>query len=149
MYSYISGENSVKGAIDMTAPVLTKITPGAGPNCNSTFVVSFYVPYAFQVRPLLPGGNAQTSNLMIQEAGPPAPTNPLVFIQTIGPLTVAVSTFGGVLVTEKKKNSGGQGTSLPLGFGDEKVVVAKAAELELAVEASPSLVADTSYGDSW
>ena len=28
----------------MTAPVLTKVEPGAGPACESTFTTSFYVP---------------------------------------------------------------------------------------------------------
>ena len=27
----------------MTAPVLVKVNPGAGPNCESTFTVSFFV----------------------------------------------------------------------------------------------------------
>ena len=28
----------------MTAPVATKVDPGAGPNCENTFTVSFYIP---------------------------------------------------------------------------------------------------------
>ena len=45
----------------MTAPVTVKILPGAGPNCESTFIVSFYV------------GQNHKDN-------PPKPTNPDVYI---------------------------------------------------------------------
>eukprot|EP00277_Geminigera_cryophila_P034375 CAMPEP_0173123874 /NCGR_PEP_ID=MMETSP1102-20130122/55283_1 /TAXON_ID=49646 /ORGANISM="Geminigera sp., Strain Caron Lab Isolate" /LENGTH=101 /DNA_ID=CAMNT_0014032039 /DNA_START=87 /DNA_END=392 /DNA_ORIENTATION=- len=34
----------------MTAPVLNKITPGAGPFCKSNLTLSFYVPLAFQAQ---------------------------------------------------------------------------------------------------
>lgn len=50
LFDYISGGNSAKAKIPMTAPVLTKIEPGQGPNCESTFTMSFYNPYNYQVR---------------------------------------------------------------------------------------------------
>ena len=48
----------------MTAPVLNYIQPGAGPNCNSTFTVSFFVPWLYQT-----------------EEGPPKPTSDDVFVE--------------------------------------------------------------------
>jgi hypothetical protein len=50
LFDYISGGNSAKTKIPMTAPVVTKIEPGQGPNCESTFTMSFYNPYSYQVR---------------------------------------------------------------------------------------------------
>ena len=77
LFAYISGANDQKVAIDMTTPVLNYIQPPAGPNCNTTFTVSFYVPYKYQT------------------SGPPKPTASDVFIQSIGPLYVGVTEYGG------------------------------------------------------
>jgi len=52
LFNYISGGNSAKEKIEMTALVLTKIEPGKGPTCNSTFTMSFYQPWKYQVIPL-------------------------------------------------------------------------------------------------
>jgi len=41
LFQYINGKNSKEEKIDMTAPVLTKVTKDA-------FVVSFFLPYRFQ-----------------------------------------------------------------------------------------------------
>lgn len=112
LFGYISGENDSGGAIDMTVPVLNRVEPGAGPNCNSTFTISFFAPVAFQ------------------DVGPPNPTSPLVFVETIGPLTVAVSDFGG--------------------FASQEVVLAEAAVLEEKVSAAPSIqIDDAGYGNAW
>jgi len=113
LFDYISGANEAGTAIDMTAPVLTKVIPGAGPNCNSTFIVSFFTPFLYQTA-----------------AGPPAPTNPLVYLNQLEALTVAVSVFGG--------------------FQNQKLVLAEAAKLEAEVSTDSSVQADSStYGDSW
>mmetsp|Transcript_1440 Transcript_1440/g.3082 ORF Transcript_1440/g.3082 Transcript_1440/m.3082 type:complete len:223 (+) Transcript_1440:97-765(+) len=112
LFGYISGENEAKKAIDMTAPVLVKVTPGEGPNCNSTFIVSFFTPFLYQSGP-----------------PPPAPTSPLVFLETMSALTVAVSEFGG--------------------FQNQQVVLAKAAALEVGVGASSGLDRNESFGESW
>jgi hypothetical protein len=76
LFAYISGANESKQAIEMTCPVTGDITPGAGPNCTTTFRVAFYVPYQFQ-------GVA------------PAPTDPSVSLFTRPEKYVAVRSFGG------------------------------------------------------
>ncbi|GKD51510.1 heme-binding protein 2 [Tanacetum coccineum] len=58
----------------MTAPVLTEIVPSDGPFCESSFVVSFYVPRKNQ-------------------ANPPPATG--ITVQKWGPTYVAVRKFGG------------------------------------------------------
>jgi len=64
--------------VKMTAPVLNDIQAGSGPNCNSTFVVSFFLDYVNQKNP------------------PAVPSSvPGDFIQTYPPLVVAVRTFDG------------------------------------------------------
>ena len=81
LFDYISGANADKVTIEMTTPVLTTVQPGAGPNCNSSFTVSFYVPYMYQ-----------------NEQGPLKPTSEDIFIGKIGPLQVAISEFSGFTV---------------------------------------------------
>ena len=60
----------------MTAPVMVDVAPGAGPNCDSNFTVSFYVPAANQ-------------------AAPPLPSNPLVFLSKRPARKVYVSVYPG------------------------------------------------------
>jgi len=80
LFDYITGANAAGAKIDMTAPVKTRVIPGRGPNCNTTFTVSFFVPFKYQ-------GKA------------PAPTNPLVSLtQSTTNLTVAVGSFGGYVL---------------------------------------------------
>lgn len=80
LFSYISGANEAQKSIEMTAPVLVKVEPGQGPNCNTTFTVSFFVPFEYQP----------------PNSPPPAPTSQDVFTQTIDAQKVAVKSFGGM-----------------------------------------------------
>lgn len=51
LFEYIQGKNNYQEQIEMTAPVLTQVSPSDGPFCASSFVVSFYVPKKNQVDP--------------------------------------------------------------------------------------------------
>ncbi|XP_062190079.1 uncharacterized protein LOC133893127 [Phragmites australis] len=51
LFNYIQGKNAYNETIEMTAPVLTQVSPSDGPFCASSFVVSFYVPAKNQVDP--------------------------------------------------------------------------------------------------
>ncbi|KAF8663333.1 hypothetical protein HU200_055946 [Digitaria exilis] len=51
LFNYIQGKNAYNETIEMTAPVLTEVSPSDGPFCASSFVVSFYVPAKNQPDP--------------------------------------------------------------------------------------------------
>ncbi|URD85579.1 SOUL heme-binding protein [Musa troglodytarum] len=51
LFDYIQGKNKYGEKIEMTAPVITQVTPSDGPFCASSFVVSFYVPKKNQPNP--------------------------------------------------------------------------------------------------
>ncbi|XP_021718868.1 heme-binding protein 2-like [Chenopodium quinoa] len=51
LFNYIQGKNEYKKTIEMTAPVITQVSPSDGPLCESSFVVSFYVPKENQADP--------------------------------------------------------------------------------------------------
>ncbi|WOK97184.1 heme-binding protein 2 [Canna indica] len=51
LFDYIQGKNKYGEEIEMTAPVITQISPSDGPFCASSFVVSFYVPKKNQANP--------------------------------------------------------------------------------------------------
>lgn len=51
LFEYIQGKNSYNEKIEMTAPVITEVSPSDGPFCESSFVVSFYVPKVNQADP--------------------------------------------------------------------------------------------------
>lgn len=51
LFKYIQGKNAYNATIEMTAPVLTRVSPSDGPFCASSFVVSFYVPEKNQADP--------------------------------------------------------------------------------------------------
>lgn len=54
LFDYIDGDNMEGTKIDMTSPVTTFIKPGAGPNCESEFTMSFYIPAIYQESPITP-----------------------------------------------------------------------------------------------
>merc|ERR1711962_815270 len=62
LFNYIDGGNDQGMKIDMTTPVTTLVVPGAGPNCESNFTMSFLIPE-------------------VHTEAPPAPTNPDVFVE--------------------------------------------------------------------
>jgi hypothetical protein len=80
LFSFISGSNSLKQKIPMTAPVISLVEPGSGPNCVSNFTVSFFLPLNMQEKPL--------SSL-------PSPMDQTVFLEAVPSMTVAVRSFGG------------------------------------------------------
>ncbi|GAU50892.1 hypothetical protein TSUD_368720 [Trifolium subterraneum] len=51
LFNYIQGENNYKETIEMTAPVISEVLPSDGPFCESSFIVSFYVPKKNQANP--------------------------------------------------------------------------------------------------
>ncbi len=74
LFDYIQGENEYEEQIEMTAPVITQVSPSDGPFCESSFVVSFYVP-------------------KINQANPPPAEG--LHVQKWGPKYVAVRQFSG------------------------------------------------------
>ncbi|KAL2327097.1 hypothetical protein Fmac_020524 [Flemingia macrophylla] len=51
LFDYIQGKNNYKQKIEMTGPVITEVLSSDGPFCESSFVVSFYVPKENQENP--------------------------------------------------------------------------------------------------
>ncbi|XP_059368652.1 heme-binding protein 2 [Carassius carassius] len=84
LFKYIQGNNDKKCKVEMTAPVSCLIEPGAGPACESTFTVSFYIPEEHQ-------------------ADPPKPTDPDAFIENRKEVTVFVRTYGGFANSESSR----------------------------------------------
>ena len=83
LFEYISGANEQGAKIDMTTPVRTLVKPGQGPNCESFFQVSFYVPYAYQY----------------PNPPPPSPTSDLVYFTKLPQMTFATLGFPGFAFT--------------------------------------------------
>jgi hypothetical protein len=82
LFDYIAGANADGIAIPMTAPVATQVIPGAGPFCESTFIISFFVPDMYQ-----------TPN-----PPPPTPTDDTVFVETLPQTVKAVYMFPGYIM---------------------------------------------------
>ncbi|KAK9086022.1 hypothetical protein Sjap_026433 [Stephania japonica] len=51
LFDYIQGKNKYHQKIEMTAPVLTQVSPSNGPFCATSFVVCFYIPKENQANP--------------------------------------------------------------------------------------------------
>ncbi|KAF8080670.1 hypothetical protein N665_0929s0022 [Sinapis alba] len=64
LFNYIQGKNKYHEKIEMTAPVISQVSPSDGPFCESSFTVSFYVPKKNQPDP------APAENLHIQKWTP-------------------------------------------------------------------------------
>ncbi|XP_036406344.1 heme-binding protein 2 [Megalops cyprinoides] len=84
LFRYIQGSNEEKEKVEMTAPVTCLVDPGAGPACESTFTVSFFIPEQHQ-------------------AAPPKPTDPDVFIENRKEFTAFVRTYGGFSNEQKSR----------------------------------------------
>merc|ERR1719229_651095 len=78
LFAYINGSNAENKAIPMTCPVLNYVMPDADGR-KTVYKISFYVPYDYQP----------------PNKGPPKPTDPTVFIETIADMEVGVIGFGG------------------------------------------------------
>jgi hypothetical protein len=76
LFKYITGANVAGAQINMTDPVPIDIFSGLTPTCNSTFRVSFFIPFGFQ-------GIA------------PQPTDPQVYLRTSDEMIVVQRSFPG------------------------------------------------------
>jgi len=76
LFGYIDGGNDAGVKIPMTAPVSLQITPGEGPNCESNYTMSFFIP------------------MDMQETAP-QPLDASLYIEDRPALRVAAMRFGG------------------------------------------------------
>ena len=76
LFKYIDGQKSESMKIPMTAPVSLRIIPGEGPNCESNFTMSFYIPSDLQ-------------------ENSPLPLDSTVYIEERAAFKVAAKRFGG------------------------------------------------------
>uniref|UniRef100_A0A8D0L912 Heme-binding protein 2 n=1 Tax=Sphenodon punctatus TaxID=8508 RepID=A0A8D0L912_SPHPU len=86
LFNYIQGNNEKKLKIEMTAPVTCYVESGAGPMCESTFTLSFYVPSEYQEEPA-------------------KPSEPDIFIENRPEITVFVRSFGGFASSTKNQEA--------------------------------------------
>ncbi|KAK7486767.1 hypothetical protein BaRGS_00021914, partial [Batillaria attramentaria] len=76
LFNYIDGHNADDVKIPMTAPVVTTMAHGQGPNCASNFTMHFMIPQAQWSKPI-------------------EPTDPKVHIVTLPAMDVYVRSFSG------------------------------------------------------
>lgn len=76
LFGYISGDNVERKKVEMTAPVKTLCRPSQGPFCESSFTVSFFVPFELQ-------------------RAPPQPFNATVFIDQVEAASFYVLSYPG------------------------------------------------------
>lgn len=110
LFDYIQGKNKYNEKIEMTAPVISEVSPSDGPFCASSFVVSFYVPKLNQADP------------------PPAKG---LHVQRWKPTYVAVRQFSGFVVDA---NIGAEAAALDASLVDTKwaAAIAKSRRVEHA-----------------
>ncbi|KAJ8009705.1 hypothetical protein DPEC_G00094300 [Dallia pectoralis] len=84
LFAYIQGNNHKKEKVEMTAPVTCLVDPGAGPACETTFIVSFYIPEQHQT-------------------DPPQPGDPDVYLENRKEFTAFVRTYAGFSNTQKSR----------------------------------------------
>ena len=76
LYAYRNGANKEGAKLEMATPVATKVVPGQGPACQSTFTILFFVPFANQ-------------------ANTPEPTDKDVVMVNLPAITAYVGSFSG------------------------------------------------------
>merc|ERR1711915_396407 len=82
LFNYIDGSNDMNSKIPMTSPVTYRILPGEGPNCESNYTMSLYIPSDLQ-------------------EDPPLPTEDRVYIEEREEFMVVSRKFGGFLNDHK------------------------------------------------
>jgi len=87
LFNYLNHGNEKKAKIEMTTPVLTTVYHGAGPNCESVFVMHFMLPYSYWASPLKPSAF------------------PTTYIADIKPMDVFVRQFPGFAHDEDFKSN--------------------------------------------
>merc|ERR1711892_1098583 len=117
LFNYIDGTNDMETKIPMTAPVTLRIFPGEGPNCESNFTMSFYIPSDMQV-------------------APPQPTDELLYVEERPEFTVIARRFGGF---PGDLDFGAEAATL-YGLAVEEGLVPKEVPLWTATYSGPSVI---------
>ncbi|XP_062324134.1 heme-binding protein 2 [Osmerus eperlanus] len=85
LFRFIQGSNEKNLKVEMTAPVSCLVNPGAGPACETSFTVSFFIPEEHQ-------------------ADPPRPTDlENIFVENRKQFTAYVRTYGGFSNEQKSR----------------------------------------------